>query len=100
MHRRLFESKALVNNTSRLVFARIIHSHIFRFQALELMEPKCESNRELRAQCHARRGAALCKLSSPQHGIPELKVALELAPDNETIKRDVLAAKQYFDIND
>nr|XP_031825942.1 dynein assembly factor 4, axonemal-like [Nomia melanderi] len=69
-------------------------------KALELMEPKCESNRELRAWCHARRGAALCKLSSPQHGIPELKVALELAPDNERIKRDVLVAKQYFDIKD
>ncbi|XP_076659267.1 dynein axonemal assembly factor 4 [Halictus rubicundus] len=69
-------------------------------KALELMEPKCESNRESRARCHARRGAALCKLSSPQHGIPELEAARELAPDNESIKRDVLAAKQYFDLKD
>ncbi|XP_078038764.1 dynein axonemal assembly factor 4 [Augochlora pura] len=69
-------------------------------KALELMEPKCENNRESRARCHARRGAALCKLSSPQHGIPELEAALKLAPDNESIKRDVLAAKQYFDLKD
>ncbi|KZC07391.1 Dyslexia susceptibility 1 candidate gene 1 protein like protein [Dufourea novaeangliae] len=69
-------------------------------KALELMEPKCESNRESRARCHARRGAALCKLSSPQHGIPELEAALKLTPDNESIKRDVLAARQYFDIKD
>ncbi|CAK9802207.1 Dynein axonemal assembly factor 4 [Anthophora quadrimaculata] len=69
-------------------------------KALELMEPKCESNRESRARCHARRGAALCKLSAPQHGIPELEAALELTPNNESIKRDVLAAKQYFDIKD
>ncbi|XP_076246872.1 dynein axonemal assembly factor 4 [Calliopsis andreniformis] len=68
--------------------------------ALELMEPKCEGNRESRARCHARRGAALCKLSAPQHGIPELEAALKLTPDNESIKRDVLAAKQYFDIKD
>ena len=69
-------------------------------KALELMEPKCESNRESRARCHARRGAALCKLSSPQHGIPELEAALKLTPDNESIKRDVLAAKQYFQLKD
>ncbi|XP_076381602.1 dynein axonemal assembly factor 4 [Megalopta genalis] len=69
-------------------------------KALELMEPKCESNRESRARCHARRGAALCKLSSPQHGIPELEAALKLAPDNDSIKRDVLVAKQYFDQKD
>ncbi|KAF3420196.1 hypothetical protein E2986_05704 [Frieseomelitta varia] len=69
-------------------------------KALELMEPKCESNRESRARCHARRGAALCKLSAPQHGIPELEVALELTPNNESIKHDVLAAKQYFNIKD
>ncbi|XP_071858851.1 dynein axonemal assembly factor 4 [Bombus fervidus] len=69
-------------------------------KALELMEPKCESNRESRARCHARRGAALCKLSAPQHGIPELEAALELTPNNESIKRDVLAAKQYFDVKD
>ncbi|XP_076282696.1 dynein axonemal assembly factor 4 [Lasioglossum baleicum] len=69
-------------------------------KALELMEPKCESNLESRVRCHARRGAALCKLSSPQHGIPELEAALKLAPDNESIKRDVLAAKQYFDLKD
>ncbi|XP_076172457.1 dynein axonemal assembly factor 4 [Ptiloglossa arizonensis] len=69
-------------------------------KALELMVPKCEGNRESRARCHARRGAALCKLSSPQHGIPELEAALKLMPNNETIKRDVLAAKQYFDIKD
>ncbi|CAL7943177.1 unnamed protein product [Xylocopa violacea] len=68
--------------------------------ALELMEPKCEGNRESRAKCHARRGAALCKLSSPQHGIPELEAALELTPDNESIKRDILAARQYFDVKE
>lgn len=64
------------------------------------MEPKCESNQESRARCHARRGAAFCKLSAPQHGIPELEAALKLTPDNESIKRDVLVAKQYFDIKD
>ncbi|XP_006613936.1 dynein assembly factor 4, axonemal-like [Apis dorsata] len=69
-------------------------------KALELMEPKCESNQESRARCHARRGAAFCKLSAPQHGIPELEAALKLTPDNESIKRDVLVAKQYFDIKD
>ncbi|OAD60638.1 Dyslexia susceptibility 1 candidate 1 protein [Eufriesea mexicana] len=69
-------------------------------KALELMEPKCESNRESRAKCHARRGAALCKLSAPQHGIPELEAALVLTPDNESIKRDLLVAKQYFDMKD
>ncbi|XP_026667648.1 dynein assembly factor 4, axonemal-like [Ceratina calcarata] len=69
-------------------------------KALELMEPKCEGNRESRARCHARRGAALCKLSAPQHGVPELEAALQLTPDNESIKRDVLAAKQYFDIKE
>ncbi|XP_012270409.1 dynein assembly factor 4, axonemal [Orussus abietinus] len=69
-------------------------------KALELMVPQCEGNRESRARCHARRGAALCKLSAPQHGIPELEAALKLAPDNETIKRDLLAAKQYFDIKE
>lgn len=72
----------------------------FDFQALELMEPKCEGNRESRAKCHARRGAALCKLSAPQHGIPELEAALVLTPDNESIKRDLLVAKQYFDMKD
>ncbi|KAI4487066.1 hypothetical protein M0802_012055 [Mischocyttarus mexicanus] len=69
-------------------------------KALELMEPKCESNRESRARCYARRGAALCKLSAPQHGIPELEVAIKLTPNNESIKRDLLAAKQYFNIKD
>ncbi|XP_043494223.1 dynein axonemal assembly factor 4-like [Polistes fuscatus] len=69
-------------------------------KALELMEPKCESNRESRARCHARRGAALCKLSAPQHGIPELEAAVKLAPNNESIKRDLLIARQYFNIKD
>ncbi|XP_043471827.1 dynein axonemal assembly factor 4-like [Leptopilina heterotoma] len=63
---------------------------------LELMIPKCEGNRESRARCHARRGAALCKLSVPQHGIPELEAALKLAPDNESIKLDLVAAKKCF----
>jgi len=62
------------------------------------MEPKCESNRVSRARCHARRGAALCKLSAPQHGIPELEIALELDSNNESIKNDLYAANQYFDI--
>ncbi|XP_043259375.1 dynein axonemal assembly factor 4-like [Colletes gigas] len=69
-------------------------------KALELMVPKCEGNRESRARCHARLGAALCKLSSPQHGIPELEAALKLMPDDKSIKRDVLAAKQHFNIKD
>lgn len=64
------------------------------------MEPKCEGNRESRARCHARLGAALCKVSAPQHGIPELQAALELTPDNESIKRDLLTAKQYFGMKD
>jgi hypothetical protein len=62
------------------------------------MEPKCESNRVSRARCHAHRGAALCKLFAPQHGIPELETALELDPNNESIKNDLYAASQYFDI--
>lgn len=74
----------------------IISYSIPRFQALELMEPKCESNRESRARCHARRGAALCKLSAPQHGIPELEAALELDPNNKSIKHDLLTARQYY----
>ncbi|XP_076639186.1 dynein axonemal assembly factor 4 [Colletes latitarsis] len=69
-------------------------------KALELMVPKCEGNRESRARCHARLGAALCKLSSPQHGIPELEAALKLMPDDKSIKCDVLAAKQHFNIKD
>ncbi|KAK2583693.1 hypothetical protein KPH14_009619 [Odynerus spinipes] len=69
-------------------------------KALQLMEPKCEANRESRARCHARQGAALCKLSAPQHGIPELEAALKLAPDNESIKRDLFVAKQYYNIKD
>lgn len=60
------------------------------------MIPKCEGNRESRARCHARRGAALCKLSVPQHGVPELEAALKLAPDNESIKLDLVAAKKCF----
>ncbi|XP_020710440.2 dynein axonemal assembly factor 4-like [Athalia rosae] len=68
--------------------------------ALELMVPHCQGNLESRVKCHARRGAALCKLSSPQHGIPELEAALKLDPNNLTIKRDILAAKQYFNIQD
>lgn len=64
------------------------------------MEPKCESNRISRARCHARRGAALCKLSAPQHGIPELEAALKLDPNNESIKRDLHAAKQYFNMKE
>ncbi|XP_043284788.1 dynein axonemal assembly factor 4-like [Venturia canescens] len=69
-------------------------------KALELMVPKCEGNRDSRARCHARLGAALCKLSAPQHGIPELEAALKLAPENETIKRDLEVAKRYFEIKD
>ncbi|XP_029174658.1 dynein assembly factor 4, axonemal-like [Nylanderia fulva] len=69
-------------------------------KVLELMEPKCESNRVSRARCHARRGAALCKLSSPQHGIPELEAALKLDPNNESIKHDLLSVKQYFNIKE
>ncbi|XP_072763777.1 dynein axonemal assembly factor 4 [Anoplolepis gracilipes] len=69
-------------------------------KVLELMEPKCESNRVSRARCHARRGAALCKLSAPQHGISELEAALQLDPNNESIKHDLLAAKQYFNIKE
>ncbi|KAG8042357.1 hypothetical protein G9C98_004991 [Cotesia typhae] len=65
-------------------------------KALELMEPKCEGNRESRARCHARFGAALCKLSAPQHGIPELEAALKLSPDNDTIKRDLEVARKFF----
>ncbi|KAL6424406.1 hypothetical protein ACFW04_009883 [Cataglyphis niger] len=67
-------------------------------KVLELMEPKCESNRVSRARCHARRGAALCKLSAPQHGIPELEAALKLDPNNDSIKHDLFAVKQYFNI--
>ncbi|XP_015587582.1 dynein assembly factor 4, axonemal-like [Cephus cinctus] len=67
-------------------------------KALELMVPHCNGNKESRARCHARRGAALCKLSAPQHGIPELEAALTLVPENESIKRDLMAAKQYFDL--
>ncbi|XP_028048255.1 dynein assembly factor 4, axonemal [Monomorium pharaonis] len=69
-------------------------------KVLELMEPKCESNRVSRARCHARRGAALCKLSAPQHGIPELEAALKLDPNNESIKRDLYAVRQYFNIKE
>jgi len=64
------------------------------------MEPKCESNRISRAKCHARRGSALCKLSAPQHGIPELEAALKLDPNNESIKHDLYAARQYFNIKE
>lgn len=64
------------------------------------MVPKCEGNRDSRARCHARLGAALCKLSAPQHGIPELEAALKLAPENETIQRDLQVAKRYFEIKD
>lgn len=69
-------------------------------KALQLIEPKCEANRESRARCHARQGAALCKLSAPQHGIPELEAALKLVPDNDSIKRDLFVAKQYYNIRD
>ncbi|KYN09314.1 hypothetical protein ALC57_18584, partial [Trachymyrmex cornetzi] len=69
-------------------------------KVLELMEPKCESNRVSRARCHARRGAALCKLSSPQHGIPELEAALKLDPSNKSIQHDLYAVKQYFNIKE
>ncbi|XP_063976453.1 dynein axonemal assembly factor 4-like [Diachasmimorpha longicaudata] len=65
-------------------------------KALELMIPKCEGNRESRARCHARLGASLCKLSAPQHGIPEFEEALKLAPENNTIRRDLEEAKHYF----
>ncbi|XP_034947682.1 dynein assembly factor 4, axonemal-like [Chelonus insularis] len=68
--------------------------------ALELMVPKCESNRESRARCHARLGAALCKLSAPQHGIIELEAALKLVPDNETVKRDLAEAKRFLEMMD
>ncbi|XP_026827277.1 dynein assembly factor 4, axonemal isoform X2 [Ooceraea biroi] len=69
-------------------------------KVLELMEPKCESNRVSRARCHARRGAALCKLSAPQHGIPELEAALQLDPSNDSIKHDLYTAKQYFNLKE
>ncbi|XP_024881568.1 dynein assembly factor 4, axonemal-like [Temnothorax curvispinosus] len=69
-------------------------------KVLELMEPKCESNKISRARCHARRGAALCKLSAPQHGIPELEAALKLDPDNKSIKHDLYAARQYFSMKE
>ncbi|KAG5343992.1 DAAF4 factor, partial [Acromyrmex charruanus] len=69
-------------------------------KVLELMEPKCESNRASRARCHARRGAALCKLSAPQHGIPELEAALKLDPNNKSIQHDLYAVKQYFNIKE
>ncbi|XP_012058634.1 PREDICTED: dyslexia susceptibility 1 candidate gene 1 protein homolog [Atta cephalotes] len=69
-------------------------------KVLELMEPKCESNRASRARCHARRGAALCKLSAPQHGIPELETALKLDPNNKSIQHDLYAVKQYFNIRE
>ncbi|XP_071565791.1 dynein axonemal assembly factor 4 [Temnothorax nylanderi] len=69
-------------------------------KVLELMEPKCESNKVSRARCHARRGAALCKLSAPQHGIPELEAALKLDPDNKSIKHDLYAARQYFNMKE
>ncbi|KYQ54417.1 hypothetical protein ALC60_06706 [Trachymyrmex zeteki] len=69
-------------------------------KVLELMEPKCESNRVSRARCHARRGAALCKLSAPQHGISELEAALKLDPNNKSIQHDLYAVKQYFNIKE
>ncbi|XP_015115383.1 dynein assembly factor 4, axonemal [Diachasma alloeum] len=68
-------------------------------KALELMVPKCEGNRESRARCHARLGAALCKLSAPQHGIPEFEEALKLAPENDTVRRDLEEAKHYFHLH-
>lgn len=64
--------------------------------ALELMTPKCEGNRESRARCHARLGAALCKLSAVQHGIIEFEEALKLLPDNLTIKNDLIEAKRIL----
>ncbi|XP_018343108.1 PREDICTED: dyslexia susceptibility 1 candidate gene 1 protein homolog [Trachymyrmex septentrionalis] len=69
-------------------------------KVLELMEPKCESNKVSRARCHARRGAALCKLSAPQHGISELEAALKLDPNNKSIQHDLYAVKQYFNIKE
>lgn len=69
-------------------------------QALELMVPHCKGNSDSRAKCHARRGAALCKLGSPQHGIPELEAALKLDPSNMTVERDLRAARQYFNIKE
>ncbi|KAF7993410.1 hypothetical protein HCN44_007913 [Aphidius gifuensis] len=66
--------------------------------ALELMVPKCEGNRESRARCHARLGAALCKLSASQHGIGEFEEALQLSPNNLTIKNDLNRAKRILNV--
>jgi hypothetical protein len=42
----------------------------------------------------------LCKLSAPQHGIPELEAALQLDPNNDSIKRDLYTTKQYFNLKE
>lgn len=62
------------------------------------MVPKCEGNRESRARCHARLGAALCMLSALQHGIGELEEALQLLPNNLTIKNDLYKAKRILNV--
>lgn len=63
------------------------------------MVPECESNREARARCYARRGAALCQLSAPQHGLPELEAALKLLPDDVQIITDIQKIKNHFNLN-
>ena len=46
-----------------------------------------------RARCHARRGTALCKMGLFHQGMGELKVAVDLQPDNDKLRMDLERAQ-------
>lgn len=61
------------------------------------MIPKVRLNQDSRAKCHARRGAALCKLGMLKPGLADLQAALAIKPEDSKLKNDIEDVKMLLE---
>lgn len=62
--------------------------------AYDLLRPHLPINEKARAQCLARRGAALCRLGMLRQGYEEMVAAARLTPNDEQLKEDLATVEQ------
>ncbi|XP_034250720.1 dynein assembly factor 4, axonemal-like isoform X2 [Thrips palmi] len=65
--------------------------------ALELMTPHVRLNEDSRAKCHARRGAALCRLRMLKPGLADLQAALAIKPGDTKLQNDIERVKTLLE---
>lgn len=53
------------------------------------MTPKVRLNEDSRAKCHARRGAALCKLGMLKQGLADFQAASLIKPEDGKLQNDI-----------